>query len=94
MQYRFGSQRRGGSERYAAAQRAQVAKRRRVEPHRERLVEDRQEIGVVIEAVFERAVGEKDLNEKRLAAALSVGTAARVPSARFEPPVFAVSPDG
>ncbi len=72
-------------------QRAEVSERGYVEPHRERLVEDRQEIGIVIQAVFENAVWKKDLNEKSLVVALSIGTAARVPGVRFKPPIFALS---
>ncbi len=94
MQDGFGSKRGSGGERHAIAERAQIPKRGCVEPHGERLIEDRQKIRVVIDSVFERTVWKKKLNEKSLVAALSIGAAAHVASAHFKAPSFAVSPHG
>jgi hypothetical protein len=55
------------------------------------LVQYRQEIRVVVDAVLEGSVRMEDLDEEGLAAALPVGAVARVPSACLKTPRFAVA---
>ena len=92
MEHCFGTKRRGCRKWNASMKLPNVAQRGRVESHRKRLIEDRQEVRVVVDAVFKRAVGLKDLYEERVATILSIGSVTQIASARFEAQRLSVLP--
>ena len=71
-----------------------VAEGGRVELHRERLIEDRQEIRIVVGAVFECSARFEHLNEECFAGPLAVGSFTRIARARFEAYLAAVPRNG
>lgn len=83
---RLRSERRRRSKRNAAAQRLKIVQRARIEPNRERLIQNRQEIRIVVDAIFKGSVWLQNLGEGRVGEAPSVGTITRVASVRLEAP--------
>lgn len=89
VQHRAAAERRTRIERHAAVELTQIAQRRTVELNGERLVENRQEIGIGIGTVFERTIRLQYLDEARVVFARSAGSLALVMNASFEPQALA-----
>ena len=64
------------------------------ELNRERLIEDREKIRILVDAILEGAVAREDLHELRIRIPFSLRAAARVAGARVETPRAVLSPNG
>lgn len=75
-------------------QRADVAKRNRVEPHGEGLIEDRQKVRVLVDAIIKAVVWFESLNEDRLPAIFPIRPVTQIASQRLEDQRATFAPDG